>query len=360
MICLEPTIALSWISHLLSYMDYFGWTLSNRLFTGDKNWLEAMEIGRDKKKGEFEPDKEGWLLIIQKVQKTLEYSGLNVQMGPALHLAPNILPLLINLELDDELRSAVAEYRTKNPIQLSMHARHADDELVNSPRFPSIFADDIEYATKCNVRSLVEHPPIGTENTITETVSILSSDWFCILLEKNPDITLAWENKADYAHKRRFFGSIARMVEFHNTLDDKLHEIGKKHLIKRHQFCFDTGHLLIWRGTAESKNDADKEIEEYLPEFARHIKVYHFQANDGIIDGHVTPFSTKFFDHKSRTRMQLDRMGENFEIIENWIKICNHSPHPNEQHYFLEAGTLPFSLDQYSEFASKLYQILNA
>ncbi|MFX0099662.1 MAG: hypothetical protein ACFFCS_08775 [Candidatus Hodarchaeota archaeon] len=338
-------------------MDYFGWILSERLFTGTIAWVDAMELSSDDG-DEFEPSKEGWLAIFQRVARVLRESGLEEKYGAALMFSPNIAPFLENLGLDGEYKEARDDFSRNRPFDLGIHARHKDEDLVNTPSFPAIFREDLGLATRFNASSLTEHPPIGTNNTIKETVDILVEDWFCRLLDENPGITLAWENKADYAHKRRFFGSLARMVEFREALSDKLDEIGRGALLDRHQFCFDTGHLLIFRGTAENTRLAEKEIEEYLPIFARNIKVFHFQANDGIMDGHVTPFSTAFLDQPSRTRMDIEKLKSNFDFIRAWIRTCRNTPHPPEQHYFLETGTLPFSLDQYIDFGKELALIL--
>lgn len=338
-------------------MNYFGWTLSTSLFTGSRGWINAMELAGDEV-DEFEPNKEGWLKIFNKVGFVLQESGLETKFGAALHFAPGIAPFLKNLGLDGKYRDARDEFSIARKFSLGIHARHKDDELVNTPHFPTVFREDLGLATRFNASSLVEHPPIGTNNSIKETVDILAKDWFCKLLDENPDITIAWENKADYAHKRRFFGSLARMVEFREVLSDKLNEVGKGRLLERHKFCFDTGHLLIFRETADNRKLAEKEIEEYLPVFASHIKVFHFQANDGIVDGHVTPFSTAFFDHPSRTRMDLEKMKANFNTLRDWMAICKDTPHLPNRHFFLETGTLPFTLDQYIEFGKELSRLV--
>ncbi|MHA1998742.1 MAG: hypothetical protein ACTSU9_11520 [Promethearchaeota archaeon] len=329
--------------------------MSTLLLTGNKEWLDAMQLDADT---EFEPDVDGWLSIFERVDMVVEKSGLKGRVGSSLHFNPHILPFLEQLGIEGELLNAIERYSKKNSFELGIHAHHADDDIIGSSRFPLVFRDDIEIASRFHATSLVEHPPVGTQNTIQETVDLLTSDWFCKLLEENPGITIAWENKADYSHKRRFFGSLARMVEFRETLSDRLHEIGKDEIAGRHQFCFDTGHLLIYRGTAESKPQVDREIEDYLPKFSKHVKVFHFQANDGIIDGHVAPFSTQFFNHPSRTRMDLEKMLSNYDILKDWISICNNTAHVPNRHLFLECGTLPFSLEQYIEFGKELALLL--
>ncbi len=335
-------------------MDYFGWTLSARLFTGDAGWIEAMNLDR-----EFEPDAAGWSRIFRRIDEVMDRSGLGGKAGAALHFSHDVAPLIERLGLAKDFHDARVQRPVQKPFDLGIHARFQDDELVNTPRFPAIFKEDIGHAARFNASTLVEHPPVGTRDTIEETVAVLASDWFCNLLDEFPGITIAWENKADYATNRRFFGSLAKMLEFRDALVDLLRERGRDALAERHQFCFDTGHLLTWRGTAGSTTQADREIDRYLPLFARHVKVFHFQANDGIVDGHITPFSKSFLNHPSRTRMDVDKVITNFNVLKTWIKMCKNEPHPAGQHLFLETGTLPFSLDQYVEFGKELEKHLH-
>ncbi|MBN2154184.1 MAG: hypothetical protein JW839_22205 [Candidatus Lokiarchaeota archaeon] len=308
-------------------------------------------------RGEFEPDEEGWARVFGKVDSTIRESGLENAFHPCLHLAPDIAPLLANLNLVGEFRAARARREEAGPVGLGNHARHADHELVTTPGFAQAVRDDLHHATLLGASILVEHPPVGEADSTRGAVDVLASDWFCDLMDQHPSVTIAWENKADYAEKRRFFGSLDRMLGFREALVDRLLEAGRGGLIGRHKFCFDTGHLLVWLGTSGSSAGALREIDRCLPAFAANTIAFHFQANDGVIDGHVTPFSTAFFDHPTRTRMDLDKLRANFELVRQWIRVCQETPHEPGRHLYLEAGTLPFSLAQYVEFGRELARL---
>lgn len=339
-------------------MTFFGWTISNQLLLGDPGWLEALDMN-SYITGEFEPTRVFWKELLSRILRIVRDAGLDEHgFGCCLHFSAAVAPFMRNVGLIEYYMKAQEEFTQVVPCELGIHAQHQPRDLVTSPRFPAVFTDDIKLASMLNAVYLVEHPPVGTRDTIEETIDVIASPWFCTILHDHPGVTIAWENKADYAKNRRFFGSLDRMVEFRACLVERLHEIGEGGLAPRHQFCFDTGHLLIWRETAGATRAVDKEISEILPSFARNVVVFHFQANDGIVDAHVTPFSSAFLDHGSRSRMDIGKFKASFNVLRNWIRTCLKAPHPPGQHFHLEAGTLPFSLEQYGEFARELENLL--
>lgn len=336
-------------------MNLFGFSLGSGLFLGDKKWKKAMKWD---KIYEFVPNVDGWRKLFDSLNRTVTSSKLDGPVGLCFHFLARVPRILRNVGFMDDFKTVMGEIKSEKNFELGIHSRHGDSEVICSPRFLEAFTEDLEFAVDLGVSALVEHPPIGTDDTKEDAVKILTSPKVIALMDAHPGFPLCWENKADYLHKRRFFGSLEQMVLFREMLVDRLKKINRPDLIDRHKFCFDTGHLLIWRYTHEDQAAADEEIETYLPEFAKHLKVYHYQCNDGIKDAHMTPFSTKFMDHGSRSNLNQEQFVENFQILRNWITISERNKNEENMHQHLEAHRLPFTLDQYTEFADELASLI--
>lgn len=337
-------------------MNYFGFTLGSGLVLGDKRWMKAFGWNHIE---EFVPDVSGWRKLFDLLQNIIDSSKLPKDIGACFHLLSRIPRILIGMGFVDDFLAAVDEFKMRRPFQLGLHSRHADPEVICSPKFLETFADDLMVAEKIKTSVLVEHPPIGTKDTKQEAVDILTSPEVISLMDKHQGFSLCWENKADYQHKRRFFGSLKQMVLFRELLAEKLKNMNRDDLISRHKFCLDTGHLLIWRYTHENRKQADEEIEEYLPEYSQYLRCFHYQCNDGIVDAHMTPFSRQFMDHKSRKKLDQDLFFENFSVLRNWIKIVEKNGKEKDIHQHLEAQRLPFSYSQYIEFADELTDLIS-
>ena len=324
----------------------------------DPAWAQSLEIPPEP---EFEPDISGWGTLFSKLNYVMDESGLSGKLGGCFHLLSRAPKFLINMDLMGEFREAQKRYRATHGLQsleIGLHCTTGIENLVLGGNFAQNLAKDIQIGEAMGATSIVEHAPEGPNNVIKEAVEELATDPV-IKLMQSTNINFCWENKACYPPKKnRFFGSIKAMVEFRIALMDKLKEIGHPELIVRNIFCFDTGHLLTWRQTHIDHYDVDKEIEEYLPEFAKHIKVFHIHINSGRMDNHTTPFATEFLDHPTRKGMTEQIVQENSARVMEWLKICNEHKGIEGRHLHLEATSNPFTLDHYITFAKQLNSIL--
>jgi len=340
-------------------MDYFGFSLWTELMIGDKLWLNSLELEFE---DEFVPDVDGWAQIFSKLHKVLILSGLNKKLGACLHTSMNIPLILKNTGMENNLKIVMKSFSEKNPFQFGMHSSFTENDLILNKDYKKVLKKDLELCSILNAVAIVEHPPLPGKSKslnrkyqIKEMIEELTSNEIISLLESNK-IILCWENMGN---ENEFFGDISNLIEFKNLLDDKLSEIGKKELIKRHLFCLDTGHLLLWSDkNSNGLNYANKVIEECIPEFAKNILVFHIHANDGNGDNHIVPFSTEFFDHPSRKNINKEKFLENSKRVMAWLEICEDYKKINGRHLHIEALTLPFSLNQFIEFGQKLNEIL--
>ena len=255
----------------------------------------------------------------------------------------------------NDFKDALNEYIKKAGItfELGMHCSFNRKELPLYGNYYQTLKKDLELAAKFGAKSIVAHPPHCARNVNDELIELLISDDILNLVKEHK-IILAWENMP----YDNFYGSLKALVEFRQGLVERLKEIGQEEAAKYHQFCLDTGHLLTWRAyPPKASKSAYKEIEGYLPIFAKNIKVFHIHANDGMDDRHIVPFSFEFFDLVSRRNLDKERFIQNSEDIMKWLRICEENKGVEGRHLHLEALMLPFSIRQFTEFAKRIYEL---
>ncbi|MBD3353242.1 MAG: hypothetical protein GF364_17310 [Candidatus Lokiarchaeota archaeon] len=334
-------------------MDYFGWSLWHELLLGDPKWINSMDLNVE---DEFMPDYDGWKQVFSKLDYVLEKTKLKGILGGCFHTSSRIPSILQSVDMEEGLHKATAEYKSKISFEFGMHSTFGLNDLPLAGRYPEVLEQDIKLCSILGGTSIVEHPPPRTKENITKPmVELLTSEKVVNLL-KNTEISLSWENMQNY---KSFFGNLQNLVDFRNALGDKLNEIGEPQLIKQHLFCLDTGHLLVWRHKQrKGKRYADRIIEEFLPKFAKYLKVYHIHANDGRNDNHCTPFSLDFFDHPSRRGIRKKRFTKYSSLVMEWIKICEQYKRLEGRHIHIEALKMPFSLQQFISFGNRIKNLL--
>lgn len=330
-------------------MDFFGWSIWTELLTGDTKWIKALDL---QIQDEFEPISQNWTQIFSKLSYVLKENGLNGKIGACLHTSSNVPMILHNVGMIDEFLTAKKEFEKNIPFAYGMHSTFGHNDLVTRGNYSEILKKDILLCESMGGTCIVEHPPDDTEQSIIEKVvdELISPPIIDIL--KNTQIKLAWENMSSH---KAVFSELKNLVIFRERLSDKLQEIGALGLIENHQFCLDTGHLLLWRNrNKKGKKYADRQIEEFLPQFAKNIKAFHIHANNGKNDNHIVPYSLEFFDDKSRQGIKPKTFQKNSEITSEWLKICHQNKKLDGIHWHIEALILPFSLNQFIEYGKHL------
>ncbi|MFX0098867.1 MAG: TIM barrel protein [Candidatus Hodarchaeota archaeon] len=334
-------------------MDFFGFSLWHDLITGDKKWTDSLELGDPR---EFDIEEDGWKLVFSRLQQVLHDSGLKNGLGACFHTSSRIPGIISDPAFDiyEPFKLARDDFKKRIPFEFGMHSTFGLQDLPLSGYYPGVLAEDIRLATKLGATCIVGHPPKDKKVCIRPFVDELTSNQVVDTL-KSTSITLNWENMGP----NNFFGSLKSLLEFHDALSDKLREIGYEGLIKQHQFCLDTGHLLLWRHQVKlGLKKAQKEIEQYLPDFAKNLKSYHIHSNDGTSDNHIIPGSLEFFDHPSRKGINKKRFLKHSEDVMDFLKTCDEYKGIEGRHVHLEALKLPFSLNQVIEFGRKYKELI--
>jgi sugar phosphate isomerase/epimerase len=326
-------------------VDYFGFSLWHDLLTGDRNWMESMEIPDPR---EFDPEVDGWEFVFSQLERVLVDSGLSGSMGGVFHVSSNLVSLMLQprLELLPAFLAAAAGFREKLPLDIGMHCSFGEADLPLAGNYPAVLVRDLELANAIGASCVVEHPPSGMDDTIEAFVAELCSPPVIETLEAS-HVVLCWENMAH----DNFYGSLAALTGFRERLVDALESAGCGDLVDRHLFCLDTGHLVLWRELGrQGTGAAANEIEDCLPEFARFLKVYHIHCNDGTKDRHLVPGSTALFDHPTRAGIDEDRFVQYSRDVEGFIETCEASARVPGRHVHVEALGIPFTLAQIAGF----------
>jgi sugar phosphate isomerase/epimerase len=336
-------------------MDYFGYTLWTELIMGHPDWFTSLQLGDP---NEMDPEGDFWPNIFNGLKKVMTESALTPEMGACLHISYAMGQQMTNQEHFDILphyRAAMQEFQKDIPFELGLHMTFNDDVNPLGCDYKQTFLKDLENARILGATTMVVHPVKNWSYPRKEIMDLMVND--ATLPEINEalrksNIIIAWENMIEGQ-----FSSLEQLVMFREKLTNKLIETGNKDLVDKHQLCLDTGHLLIWRANHPSLALAEKEIDTYLPQFAKNIKVFHIHANDGTSDFHITPHSTQFMTHKTRQGLNLEKFQACSQKVNDWIKICNQYATQPNRHIHLETDKVPFTLEQTIEFG-KIYKTL--
>lgn len=336
-------------------MDFFGYTLWTELIMGDPNWFTSLELGDP---NDMDPEGDFWPIIFNGLKRVLTQSGLAPQMGGCLHISYAMGQQITNTAQFDILPhflAAMKEFQTQMPFELGLHMTFNDTVNPLGRDYKKTFLDDLENTKKLGATTMVVHPVKNWSYPRSEIMEMMVNDATQPEINdalRNSNIIIAWENMIEGQ-----FSSLDQLLQFRAKLIERLIETGNKDLVEKHQLCLDTGHLLIWRANHPSLVLADKEIDTYLPEFAKNIKVFHIHANDGSSDFHITPHSTQFMEHKTRYGLNLEKFKACSQKVNEWLKICNQNAKLPNRHMHMETDKVPFSLEQTIEFG-KLYKNL--
>jgi sugar phosphate isomerase/epimerase len=330
-------------------MDYFGCSLWSEIMMNNKDWNSSLNLPLDED-GEFVPDRNGWDIIFKRLFEFIEDAGLKGKLGGCYHTSSEIPTVLNNFGLVSDYKDSLQKYNKENNIEIGMHSTFGRNDQVCNGNYVNVLKKDLELCTILAGSCIVEHSSIPKKNAdihLKQMVDELTSDQIVELLLKYPNISLSWENMGN---KKSQFSSLNRLVDLIDALGDKLKDIGHPEMIKQHNLCLDTGHLLI---AMNQSKEIKKEIVDSLPRFAKKLKVFHIHANNGKNDNHIIPSSLEFFNLPNRKGIKEKKFLQNSEIVWEWLQICNENKGMDGRHIHLEALRMPFSLTQVTEFGQR-------
>jgi hypothetical protein len=329
-------------------MDYFGWTLWTELFLAHKDWLDSLNLGEP---DDFDPETDVWDRLFQVLQHVMNESGLAKNLGACFHISSDIARMTGNFNSYDILPRYIAareNFTKKIPFDLGVHSQFSPQLNPLGVSYSRAFMEDIDRAVKLDSQVIVSHPPHNPSYNHREILDLIVDD-VCKpeRLERlsQAQTTLAWENMIEGQ-----FSSLEELLLLVHTLQDRMREQGYPEVAGHQQICLDTGHLLIWRAHHYSISCANTEIERFMPEIGKELRVYHIHGNDGSQDFHISPHSTDFLDHPTRKGLDTKKHLENWASIQEWIRICENHKRLEGRHIHLETDKVPFSLTQMIEF----------
>ncbi len=280
------------LSRTIASMDFFGFSLWTELMMNDPNWVSSLNLPLDDE-NEFVPDKAGWETIFDRLSYSIEESGLKGKVGGCLHTSSGIPSILQNTGLQTDFQEALQDYKSEHLFEFGMHSTFDRPSLICGGDYYHVLKRDFELCRVLKGVCIVEHPPVMKvkESPVAAMIAELTSEKIIGLVLKFPEISLSWENMGG----NKTFASLHNLVEFREILEDTYKEMGYPELIPRHNFCLDTGHLLL---ACNKHKKYRRELDESLPQFAKYLKVFHIHANNSKSDNHIIPASLEFFEHK--------------------------------------------------------------
>ncbi len=320
-------------------MDYIGFSIYPKLFMGDRQSLADIKAGGD------DPE-----AIFPAVAATLD--GIVREFG-ARHRAGGVIhfcdiehlfsqDLIMQPWIDAE-RAWIP--KREYPFVLGFHINFSHDNLPLAPGFTSTFERTMNLCKTLGVESLVLHAPLLKTDDIDLDFLDLMTSKPVIDAMNSCGAALCWENAQDTV---AYYRDLGRLVAWRQRLADRLTSMGHPALAERQLFCLDTGHLLL---SLQRDGASDEQVSRYLPEFARHVKVFHIHANDGTRDQHLVPF----LDVKKYRLAEVDeeRFVANSRLAMSWIDTCLSIGTVDGRHVHLESGS-PMPLAEILAFYHRL------
>ena len=305
-------------------MDYVGFSIYNRHLMGDKAMLQDFNIHGDEPEDVFPK-------ILGDLKKMVDGLKCSISLGYCIHLC-NLTDLFQHKFIKDPWLQAIKTTDFQRPFITGLHINFPHSALPLAPDFKNTFKLAMETCTMLDVDAIVLHAPlIETAQTDIDFANLMMSDDIITAMEKN-DTILCWENAQDTIARYRL---LEHLLHWRELLVERLESAGHEEMVDRHQFCFDTGHLLV----SIFRDEANKEDQvAYLREFAKHIKVFHIQCNDGFSDQHLIPYLPAEFHPKSKN-VDADAFLKNSDLILDLLNICNSGDKLDGRHIHLEVDS---------------------
>lgn len=327
-------------------MDYVGFSVYNSILMGDRAALDQLSIHGEEPEMVFP----GLLAAVDRLAASVEPHVRDKGIGTVIHFC-DMRHLMsqdfVTAPWKQALRSHAGTSRFKFFTGAHINFNHGN--LPLAPGFEKEFISALEYCKAFNVDAMVLHAPlVQTGDTDGDWARLMTSEAVTSAME-GCDTTLCWENAQDTNARYRL---LENLVPWRRKLVSTLEKSGLDHLEERHQFCFDTGHFLL-----SLQRDGANEAKEmdYFDEFAKHVKVFHLQANDGTgHDQHLVPF-LDLDTRKTETQVDKDRFIANSNKIVELVARCNAHAGIDDRHVHVEVGK-PVFLEDMIAFYKRLYR----
>ncbi|NMC04661.1 MAG: hypothetical protein GYA24_05585 [Candidatus Lokiarchaeota archaeon] len=305
-------------------MDYIGFSIYQRLFLGDRQSLADVGAASDEPEAIFPA-------VANSLDRIVAELGTKHGVGGVLHFC-DIDHLFSQDLIAQPWRDAEKAWaaRRRYPFLLGSHIPFSHDVLPLAPGFVDNFRQATSMCSDLGVDSLVLHAPlIRTTDTDTSFLDLMTSPPIIDAMA-SCSAFMCWENAQD---TDAYYRDIGRLVAWRQRLVDRLVDMGCRQIADRQLFCFDTGHLLL---SLQRDGAGQEQVMTHLPEFARHVKVFHIHANDGTRDQHLIPF----LDLKKHHLPEVNpaRFVANSKLVMSWIDLVLSHGMIDGRHVHLESG----------------------
>ncbi|MEX2683959.1 MAG: hypothetical protein Q6373_020480 [Candidatus Sigynarchaeota archaeon] len=321
-------------------MDYIGFSIYPRLFLGDRQSLADIEAGGDDPEAIFPA-------MAATLDKLIAEFGTRHRVGGVIHFC-DIEHLFRQDLIKQPWLDAERAWRPRRayPFVLGFHINFSHENLPLAPGFVDTFQRTMALCKELGVESVVLHAPLIRTGDIDKDFLDLMTSKPIIDAMSSCGAAMCWENAQDTP---AYYRDLGRLVAWRQRLVDRYAGMGRKDLAVRQMFCLDTGHLLLSLQRDGAGND---QVSRYLPDFARHVKVYHIHANDGTRDQHLVPF----MDVKKYRLAEVnpERFAANSELVLSWVDTCLALGKADGRHVHLESGP-PMPLEEIIAFYHRFF-----
>ena len=326
-------------------MDYIGYSIYQRTFVGDRSDFDSLGVHGEEPVEilpQFFDTVEAW------ADACSEFS--TKPLGTTIHFC-NVAANLLDDFIIDPWLEIVQQRSFRYPFALGFHIAFEKEELPLAPRFPDTFKYTMAVCKKWNVNACVMHAPmLETSDTTSDWIDLMLRDDIIEAMRENNTI-LCWENAQDTEARYRL---LKNLLEWRECLVERLERTGNADLVDRHVFCFDTGHFIL---SLQRDGASPDEVERYLPEFGKLVKVFHIQTNDGTRDQHLLPFVpyTSISRVQNKQDVDPDRFEQNSALALQYLKICDAVAEIKDRHVHVEIDA-PHTIDDVVAFYKRYFQ----
>ena len=321
---------------------FIGLNLSEQFLIQSEEWAKLLGV----RFSESEDPEELFHEYISWSETSLRLSNFPDHFGILSHFGGNHALL----EQDWFQQAFIAGIERKKdqhrPLATLQHIPYRDDDLPLNSQFLKTLTKDVHLALKLGSKSIVLHAPRTVQDTTKEFILELTSPEILEILQDNK-INLAIENAQDSG---TFFQSMEHLLNLRKQLGLRFQELGKPGLINRIQFCFDTGHYLLYQQRDGYDED---EWNRFGKDFLKHTGVIHIHTNDGTKDQHLLPYASTEAVHPTKLPVEYKYVFENSHRVMKWIQATMEETQVPDLFLVMEIDPY-FTKEEYHLFLNKL------
>ncbi|MFX0098358.1 MAG: hypothetical protein ACFFCS_02180 [Candidatus Hodarchaeota archaeon] len=325
-------------------MDYLGFSIYSRTFMGDLEMLRGFGIEGNPE--DIEPG-DVFPVLLEDVDRIVDQFPEIKDLGTVIHFC-NIMGLIQSGFIIEPWKDALKGAAMKYPFVLGYHINFDHANLPLAPGFMKTFKAEMQICTELEADAMVLHAPLFDENKDDDWIKLMTSPGVVELMRSN-DTVLCWENAQDTI---AYYRHLKHLITWREKLVKEYEKLGHDDLLKRNQFCLDTGHFLVSLQRDGAPRD---EIDEYLPEFGKNVKVFHIQANDGLGDNHLIPFlPVEKYKIPRLKSLDVERFKKNSQLVVDFINTCNENKQVDGRHVHLEVDN-PMPMEEMVGFYKRYF-----